>query len=125
MGNAVFNISKGKPSYYAGLPAAADAIKCLLLKSSGIVADGTLADYTTVAALLAGASDEADFTNYVRKTLASITVTVDNTNDRVDIDCADIVWTTAGGASNNTVAKLVTFYVPDTGAESDSTNIPL
>jgi hypothetical protein len=125
MADGVFNISKGKISYYGGLPATSDAIKCLLLKSTGLVADATLTDYDTITALLAGASDECDFTDYVRKTLASITVTVDDTNDRVDIDCADITWTGAGGASNNTIGKLVTFYVPDTGTESDTTNIPL
>lgn len=125
MADGVFNVAKGKVAYYAGLPATSDAIKWLLLKSSGLVADATLADYDTVSALLAGASDEADFTNYARKTGASVTVTVDDTNDRVDIDCADLTWTSAGGASDNTVAKLVSFYVPDTGAESDTTNIPL
>lgn len=125
MSDEVFNISKGKLVYYGGLPASSDALKVLLLKSSGLVADDTLLDYDTVAAVLAGASDEADATNYVRKTLASVTVTVDDTNNRVDVDCADLTWTSLGGASNNTIGKIVVYYCPDTGSEADSSNVPL
>lgn len=125
MGNGIFNVAKGQIAYYASLPGSSDAIKVLLLKSSGLQADATLADHDTVAAVLAASNDEADATNYVRKTAGSVTVTVDDTNDRVDIDCADITWTTLGGASNNTLGALMFFYVPDTGAEADSSNIPL
>lgn len=125
MANGCFNIAKGKISYYAGLPAASDALIAVLLKSSGLVGDSTLADYDDLASLLAGASDECDFTNYARKTLASVTVTVDDTNDRVDIDCADITWTAAGGASNNTIGKLIVCYDGDTGAGNDSNIVPI
>lgn len=33
------------------------------------------------------------FGNSGRKTLGSKTITVDKTNDRIEFDCADIVWT--------------------------------
>ena len=63
-------------------------------------------DINTVAELLTsgtGAATEAAFTNYVRKTLASVTNTEDDTNNRTAIDAADVTWTSAGGASNETV----------------------
>lgn len=125
MGDVVFNIMLGRVAYYATLPAAADAIIVCLLKSSGLEADGTIRDYDDLSTLLAAANDEADFTNYVRKTAASVTVTVDDTNNRVDVDMADITWTSAGGATNNTIAALLTTYDNDTGAGTDANIVPM
>lgn len=124
MGDVVSNIMKGRLAYYGTLPAANDSLIAILLKSSGLEADGTLVDYDDLAALLAAANDEADATNYARKTLASVTVTVDDTNNRVDIDCDDLVYTTLGGASNNTIGKLAVCYKPDTSSV-DSAIVPL
>jgi hypothetical protein len=121
-----FNIAKGRTVYYATLPAANDALILVLLVSAGIEADATLKDYDDLAALLAGTSDEATFTNYARKTVtASVTVTIDDTNDRVDVDMPDPVWTNAGGATNNTLAKLLVCYDNDTTAGTDSAIVPL
>jgi hypothetical protein len=126
MSDFVFNQAKGKIAYYAGLPATSDALIVVLLKSSGLEADSVLKDYDDLASLLAAANDEADFTNYARKTVtASVTVTVDDTNDRVDMDMPDQTWTAAGGASNNTLGKLLICYDGDTGAGTDSAIIPL
>lgn len=119
MADIVFNIAKGR---VAEKVADGGTYKILLLKSSGLEADGTLADHDTVAAVLAAANDECDFTNYVRKTLASLTVTVDDTNNRVDVDAADVTWTTAGGASNNTTGKAVIFHDVD---GTDANAVPL
>lgn len=122
----VFNIAKGSFRYYFGLPAANDGLVVLLLKSAGLVSDDALADYADVAALLAGASDEADFTNYARKVLTSgVTITQDNTNNRVDIDIPDQTWSSAGGAANNSLGKLVVAYDPDTTTPGDAALIPL
>jgi hypothetical protein len=125
MADGVFNIALGKVAYYAGLPAANDALIVVLLKSAGLEADGTLRDYDDLAALLAAANDEADFTNYSRKTLASVAVTTDDTNNRNDADAADFTYSAAGGASNNTVGKALICYDPDTTGGNDSTVIPL
>lgn len=125
MGDICANIAKGKVAYYAGLPAANDALIAVLFKSSGLVTDAALADYDDLAAVLAGATDECDFTGYARKTLSTVTVTVDDASDRVDIDCDDITWSTAGGAANNTIGKLGVFYDPDTTAGTDADLIPL
>lgn len=125
MADFVFNIAKGKAGYYSTLPAANDALLVVLLKSSGLEADDTLNNYDDLAALLAAANDEADFTNYARKTITSVTPTIDDTNNRLDVDFADQTWTAAGGASNNTLGKLLVCYDPDTTAGTDSTVIPL
>lgn len=126
MAAIVFNAGKGIWRYYLGLPAANDGLVVLLLKASGLVSDDVLADYADVAAILAGASDEADFTGYARKSITSgITITPDNTNNRVDSDIPDQVWTAAGGAQNNSLGKLVVAYDPDTTGGTDGSLIPL
>jgi hypothetical protein len=122
--DGVFNQAKGKLGYYATLPAANDALIVVLLKASGLEADDTLNNYDDLAALLAAANDEADFTNYTRKTLASVTLTVDDTNNRADADAADFTYTSAGGASNNSIAKALICYDPDTTGGTDSSIIP-
>lgn len=125
MADFVFNIAKGKVKYYAELPAANDALRVVLLKNTGLETDSTLRDYDNLSALLAGSSDEADFTNYSRKTLAGIALTVDDTNDRLDVDADDITWTSAGGAANNTLGKLLICYDDDTTGGNDTNIIPL
>jgi hypothetical protein len=125
MANGVFNVAKGRVAYYATLPAANDALVVVLLKASGLEADDTLNNHDDLAALLAAANDEADFTNYVRKVLASVTVTVDDTANSVASDAADITYTAAGGASNNSIGKAIICYDPDTTAGTDSSIIPL
>lgn len=120
----VFNIAKGRIAYYGGLPATNDALILVLFKAASLAADSSLKDLDTLTAIKAVAT-EADFTNYARKTLASVTVTVDDTNDRVDIDCADVVYTSAGGAANNTMGKAVICYDPDTTTGTDADLVPL
>ena len=114
------NIAKGKIAYYAGLPAANDALIAVPIETSGIVSAATMRDYDDLGALLGGASNEQSTMG--RKTLASVTVTVDDTNDRVDIDCADITWTAASG---NAVSALVICYDPDTTGGTDADLVPL
>lgn len=120
MADIVFNIAKGKVGYYAGLPAANDALIAVPIETTGIVSDATMRDYDDLSTLLAGASNEQ--TTIGRKTLASNTVTVDDTNDRVDVDCADFTWTAATG---NPISAVVICYDPDTTTGTDSDLIPL
>lgn len=119
MAATVMNIAKGKVAYYA-TPAANTAIIAIPLETAGIESDATLQDYDTVAALLAGATNEQ--TAMGRKTCASVTVTVDDTNNRVDVDCADLTWTAATG---NACSRLLFAYDPDTTGGSDTELIPL
>jgi Flp pilus assembly protein TadG len=118
--NIVFNIALGKVKYYAELPAANDGLIAVPIETTGIVSDATMRDYADLSTLLAGASNEQ--TTMGRKTLASVTVTVDNTNDRVSVDCADITWTAATG---NAISAIVICYDPDTTTGTDSDLIPL
>lgn len=120
-----FNIAKGKEAYYASLPAANDALVVILLKS-GHEADSALKDYDTFAAIDGGTGNtECDFTNYARKSITSVTATVDDTDNAVYIDFADQTWTAAGGASNNTISKAIVCYDPDTTGGDDTALIPI
>lgn len=104
MADGMFNIGRGiiREKMIDG-----DALIIVLLKVAQ--ADDTLNNHDTLAAILAAANTEADFTNYARKVIAngSVTVTVDDANNRVDIDFADQTYSSAGGATNNTLVKAL------------------
>lgn len=118
MADFVFNIAKGAVA--EKIRDGASNVLILLLKASE--ADATFKDRDTVADILANGGTEADFTNYARKTGLTGTITVDDTNDRVDADLPDQTWASAGGASNNTLTDLVTAYQE---SAADSGRIPL
>lgn len=125
MADGVFNIAKGKIKYYSEQAGVGNAALIVVLLKT-VVADDTLNNFDDLAALIADAGvDEADFTNYARKTVTAPTETVDDTNNRLDLDMADLTWTSAGGATNNTLVKLLVCYDPDTTAGTDSTIVPL
>ena len=85
--------------------------------------DDILKDLTTLQAVLtSGSTDEADFTNYVRPTLANMTAVANHTDNDVDFDFDDIVLATAGGAVNNTTTDVVIY---EEVAGGDSNCIPL
>lgn len=125
-GPFVFNIAKGSVAHYSRLPVTAttDALILVLLKSTGLEADGTLQDYDTLSAILAAANDECDFTGYTRRTLASITQTVDDTNNRMDVDAADPATYTNTGAAQISGAAIIC-YDNDTALGDDTNLIPL
>lgn len=123
MADFTFNIAKGKVAYYAGLPAANDALIVLLLQLSNLEADSALETYDDLATLLANPSDEATFTNYARKTITSVTVTVDDTNNYVYLDFADQTWTAAGAGQR--LGKLLVCYDGDTTGGTDANIIPI
>lgn len=114
------NIAKGKLAYYAGLPAANDALVWVLF--SGTETDDNLRDADTLAAIVALAVDEATFTGYARVTATGVTVTVDDTNNRVDIDAADPSWSPT---SDQALTRIALCYDPDTTAGTDADLIPL
>lgn len=121
MPDIAYNIAKGKTAYYATLPLTNDALIAVPLETSGLASDATQRDYDDLSTLLAGASNEQT-SNLTRKTLASVTVTVDDTNDWVMVDCADFTWTAATGNAISAVAICVDL---DTTAGTDSDIIPL
>ena len=101
MSNFIFTASAGRYIQYASLSTGSDAVVVLLLKASGLQADTTLRDYTTLSTLLAS-NTEATFTNYVRKVLTSgFTITQNFTTNVQTVAQANQTWFAAGGASND------------------------
>ncbi len=124
MADFTFNAVKGSAVFYFGLPQASDALILVALKSSGLEADATLKDYTTLSALLAASNDEATNTGYARKSITSVTITTDNTNDWVNVDIADQTWS-AVGVTGGGWGKLILCYDGDTGSGTDANIAPL
>lgn len=119
MADGVFNIAKGAAAekFRDG---AANGIVLLLVANE---AEATLIDRDELAAMLAEAgTTEAVFTNYARKTGLTGTITVDDSNDRVDVDIPDQTFTAAGNGVNETTTKLIVAYEE---AAADATRIPL
>lgn len=132
MGDIVFNIAKGRVAEFYNRVDSNDpstsVLTIVLLKSTGLESDAVLKDYDNLSVILAAANDEADFTNYARKELTDSDLAAfaaDDTNDRVDLDFADLTWTSAGGASNNTIGKLLVCYDGITGSGADTAILPL
>ena len=117
MADIVFNVALGRVAEKA-----ADGATLKLLVLQAADADATLKDLDTVSAVLAnGSTTEATFTNYARATLGSIVVTVDDSGDTVKVDCADITFSSAGGATNNTCTDVIIYEE----VTNDSDSIPL
>lgn len=120
MANIVFNVALGRLAYYASLPAANDGLVLVPLETSGLETDTVLRDKDTLADVVAGSTNEQ--TTIGRKPLAGVTVTVDDTNDRVALDAADVTWSAPTG---NPVGAVVICYDPDTSTGTDADLIPL
>lgn len=119
MADFVYNIALGRA--VEKVVDAPNSLLVLLLKAAE--ADDALRDHDELNALLGAAGNtEADFTNYARKTGLSETVTLDDTNNRVDIDVPDQTWTSAGNGTNNTLTDLIV-AVEESAAETG--RIPL
>lgn len=125
MANFWFTGAAGRGVRYCDLALGTDRLALVLLQSASLQADATLRNYTTLSSLLAGGSLEATFTNYARIFITSgITVTPDTTIHKNTVSIASQSWLAAGGALNNTVAKLLICYQPTSGA-TDAQTVPL
>lgn len=102
-----------------------DQLLVVLLQSTGLPADTTLVNYLNLGALVA-AANEATFTNYARYPLTSSNITIaynttsSPTKVTVSFTPSPLVWNAAGGAVNNTIAKVALAYqqtvsTPDSG----------
>ena len=132
MADQPFNIAKGRAIEFYNRVESNDptnsAFIVVLLKVAE--ADATLIDYDDLNALLGAAGNtEADFTNYTRKTLTDADLDAfpspDDTNNRYDIDLPDITYTSAGGASKNTLVKAILCYDSDTTGGTDANIVPV
>jgi len=64
-------------------------------------------------------ADECDATNYVRKAIANPAISVDDANDRIEIDSDNpTTWTSLGGAVDNTLGGFVIYR--NSGADATS-----
>ncbi len=97
----------------------------ILAALGSAAADSVLKDLDTLAAIEAnGSTAEATNSGYARKTITTLTVTVDDTNDRTDVDYADQTWTGVA-ASPGAWTDLLNCYDGNTGGGSDSDIVPL
>lgn len=126
----MFNIAKGRAAEFYNRVDVNDpansALIVLVLATAGLETDAVLRDVDTVTALVAGTTNEVTNAGYARKTLtdADITaLTIDDTNDRVDLDIPDQTWTAVGAGDG--WSKLVIAYDNDTTAGTDANIIPI
>jgi hypothetical protein len=130
MANFAFNIAKGRVVEYANRVNVNDPTNAifvvLILATAGIEADATLTDVDTVSALVAGTTNEVTNAGYARKTLdqtGGITITVDDTNDRTDVDIPDQTW--VGVAAGDGWNDFVVAYDSDSTAGTDANIVPM
>jgi len=123
----VFNIAKGRAAELmnnvdVGSPANS---RLILIPFSSTDTDDAVGDCDTVAAVEALSSTaEVSANGWNRKTLAAadVTVTIDDTNNRVDVDIInDQNWTPTATA----VTDLLLAYDNDNTAGTDANLIPL
>jgi hypothetical protein len=97
-----------------------------VLATAGIESDSVLRDLDTLAAVVAGTTNEVTNAGYARKILTDTDIAAfapDDTNDRVDLDCADQTWTSvaAGDGWND----IVIGYDPTSTGVTASLIVPL
>ncbi len=130
MANQVFNIALGRVAELYNRVDSNDpansALIIAILATAGIETDAVLKDADTLAAVVAGTTNEVTNTGYGRKTLTDADIVAfapDDTNDRVDLDIPDQTWTAvaAGDGWND----LLVCYDSDTTAGTDANVVPL
>jgi hypothetical protein len=126
--NIVFNIAKGRVVELYNRVESDDPTNAALIlvpiETSGLEADATLIDVDSLAALIAGATNEQ--TTMGRKTLTATELAAlpapDDTNDRYEVSLPAVTWTAASG---NAISKIAVCYDSDTTGGADSAIIPL
>lgn len=102
------------------------ALIMLVLAEAGLEPDATLKDYDTVAALLAGASNEVANTGYARKTLTDASLSaysVDDVNDQILLTLPLQTFTTI--SAGDVWSKVVIAYDSDTTSGTDANLVPV
>lgn len=129
MADFVFNIAKGRVAEFYNRvdtnDAANSALIVVVIDANGDT-DATMRDRDDLAALLGGTANEVTNTNYARKTLTDSDLSAfapDDTNDRVDLDIADLTWSAIAAGTSWT--DVIICYDPDTTGGTDSTIVPL
>lgn len=128
MANIVFNIAAGRVVELYNRVESNDPTNSALIlvpiETSGLEADATLADADTLAAVLAGTTNEQ--TTMGRKTLTDADLAAlpapDDTNNRYEVSLPTVTWTAASG---NAISKILVCYDSDTTAGTDANIVPL
>jgi hypothetical protein len=128
MANIVFNIAKGRVAELydrvEGNDPSTAAIILIPIEASGLESDATLIDADTVAAVLAGATNEQ--TTMGRKTLTDAELAAvpapDDSNDRNERSLPSVTWTAATG---NAISKMLVAYDANAGSGTDADLVPL
>ena len=132
MGNIVANQALGRAvELYnrvdVGDPSTARLV-VVLLASTGLEADSVLKDADTFAVLVSGTTNEATNTGVSRKVLTSAMIlafTVDDVNDRIDLDIDDQTWATVANDGTGGIGALVVCYDPTSAGVTDTAMIPI
>ena len=130
MADQVVNRAKGRVAEWAERVNANDPTNAVflidLLATSGLESDATLKDKDSFSDLVSGTTNFATGTGWSRKTLdqtGGLTITYDDTNDRVDVDMPDQTWTAVADAADD-VSRFVTGYDSDSTAGTDANVLP-
>lgn len=129
MPNFVFNRSKGRVAEFATRVNGNDPANSvfLVIVFNTTATDVTLLRLDDIAAIEADAlTAEVTNTGYARKTLtdaSGITVTFDDTNDRVDVDTPDQTWTAV--AAGTAWTDVVFAYDSDSTVGTDAAVLPM
>lgn len=128
MADFVYNQSKGKFAEYASRVNANDPANSVLVivVIDTATADATLIDLDTLAAITGDAGTaEVTNTNYAREVIdntGGITVTVDDTNDRTEVDIPDKTWSSVSAGDSWT--DLLVCYDSDSTGGTDANIVP-
>lgn len=130
MANFQFNVTLGREvELYNRVDSndpANSAIILVVLAEAGLESDATLKDFDTLAAVVAGTTNEVTNTNYARKTLADTELaayTVNDTDDQILLVLP--VQTFTSISAGNAWRKLLVCYDSDTTAGTDANIIPI
>jgi len=128
--NQAFNRSLGRIVEFAERVNANDPANAVfvvrVLAASGIESDAVLKDKDTFADVVSGTTNEVTNSGYAAKTLdqaGGITITYDDTNDRVDVDVPDQTWTAV--AAGDAWSDVVFCYDSDSTAGTTANEVPM
>lgn len=129
MADFVFNVAKGRVAEFYNRVKSNDpansALIIVVIDANGDT-DATMRDRDDLAALLGGTANEVTNTNYARKVLTDAdlaALSIDDTNDRIDLDIPDQTWTAV--AAGTAWTDILVCYDSDTTGGTDSNIIPL
>lgn len=129
MADFLFNIAKGRVAEFYNRVKSNDpansALIIVVIDANGDT-DATMRDRDDLAALVGGTANEVTNTNYARKVLTDAdlaALSIDDTNDRIDLDIPDLTWTAV--AAGTAWTDILVCYDPDTTGGTDSAIIPL